>query len=114
MPVPLLYLVTAFLLNMILVLLYRVIRNVRWPIEINSNGIRSKHNFWFWSQVESISALLISGNYRITIGLRIRPRNVLLHDDSPLTQDQCDALIDNMKPFLTARHPTVRLNWVHG
>ena len=116
LPMPVAYLGAAILLNLAARLCYRVIHNVRDPVEINSEGIRSRHNFWYWPQIESIGTLLLSSKhtYRIKVGLRIDPRTSFLVADTPLCRDQNDAIIDKLKPFLATRHPTIRLNYVHG
>lgn len=99
----------SFLLGGIITIVIKAVRNVRESMEITTEGIRAKDNFWYWSQVKSIEPKKVSfaDQYFLRIDLRVSPKMCLLTPDPALSKVQCAELIARVKRFLTASYPTV-------
>jgi hypothetical protein len=80
-------------------------------MEITSEGVRAKDNFWYWPQVKSISVKKVSfaDQYFLRVDLRVSPKVCLLTPDPAPSQTQCAEIIARLKSFLAANHPTITI-----
>lgn len=109
--VPLMYLGAAFFLLPAVLIARNAILNVREVFEINSEGIRSRHNFWYWSQVKGLKPAKVNfeARYYIRVDLHVDPRVCLLQPDVAMAPRQYAEFLGRVKPFLDAQHPAVKL-----
>lgn len=109
--VPLMYLGAAFFLLPAVLITRNAILNVREAFEINSEGIRSRHNFWYWSQVKGLKPAKVNfeAKYYIRVDLHVDPRVCLLQPDQAMAPRQYAEFLGRLKPFLDAQHPAVKL-----
>jgi hypothetical protein len=111
LPTLLLYLSAALFLFLGCNLISNIALNTQEPIEIDSKGIRWKHNFWYWTQVKSLAPQKVNfeTKYFIRVGLQVDPRVCLLQPDEALTPRQYIEVVERLKPFFDSRYPTIQL-----
>ncbi|MEI9893186.1 MAG: hypothetical protein WDN28_04565 [Chthoniobacter sp.] len=108
-PVVVFYIGAGVILSAIIRIVVKSIGNVQEPMEITSEGIRARDNFWYWPQVKSIAPKKVSfaDQYFLRVDLRVSPKVCLLTPDPAPSQMQCAEMIARLKAFLAANHPTV-------
>jgi len=106
------YIGAAIFLGAIVTLFAKAIRNVREPMEITGDGIRTKDNFWYWPQVKSIEPKKVSfaDQYFLRVDLRVSPKVCLLTPDPAPSKTQCAEIIARLRRFLAASHPTITVH----
>lgn len=109
LPVPVVYLVAAFFLLAAFGVISKSVRNVRELFQVDAQGVRARHNFWYWTQVKSLKPQKVSfaSKYYIRVDLNVDPRVCILMPDEALTPPQYAEFLGRLRPFLNVNYPPI-------